>query len=105
ITVNANIVDIPTIYAQFLLRDSTGRLVGRDADLQPRRQPKAEDRLIDHVDGQVHRSSTRGETFRNARLPDTGKPGYHDESTGHATSRGVIVATVSRSARRSIRSS
>lgn len=41
----------------------------------------------------------------DARLSDPGEAGEHDEAVGHATTSGVIAATLSRSARRSSRSS
>lgn len=68
-------------------------------------QTTGEDRLFYHIDGMVDRAGTRRNELGDASLSDAVKTGHHDEMPGHATRNGVIAATLSRSARRSSRSS
>lgn len=49
--------------------------------------------------------SVRSDELCDARLTGPGQTGDHDKATGHATTSGVIAATLSRSARRSSRNS
>ena len=76
--------------SQVQVRHRADRLVRSDADVPTSRQATGEDRLLDSVDGQVHRPRARSDGLGNAGLPDAGKTRDHDEMPGQSIFSGMI---------------
>lgn len=77
-------------YSQYCRKPRLATRTSATSSAVRSRQTAGEDRLLDRIDGQVHRPRTRRDDHGNAGLPDAGKTGDHDEMPSHAIFSGVI---------------